>query len=163
MQTPGIVVFAVLMAMAAFLSCARQEPPLREQANAAEDLVMPREWFCPWCGRDASGRAWSPEARGTEGLEHKSPRYPGGLQFRTPREYPLHWGEGVAGRRTDPGPMTEADARLLLERWAADRQGFEVGSIENLEGSFVGEILSDNAVVGRVEVDKATGWFRQAD
>jgi hypothetical protein len=162
MRTAGIVL-SVLLAMAAVISCARQEPLLREQTNAGGALDLPREWFCPWCGSEASTRAWSPQAPRAGGLEFHSPRYPGGLQFRTPREYPMHWGEGIAGRRTDPGPMTEADARFLLERWAAGRHGLEVGSIENLEGSFIGEIRSDGAVVGRVEVDKATGWFRQAD
>ena len=151
----------VLCSLFSLLSCAGPHRGPAEIEPAADALALPTEWYCPWCGRESPPSPWSPSTPGTGQTEFRSPRHPGGLQFSVPREYPLHWGEGRAAPRHGPGPMTRADARQLLERWAADQPDMEVERVEDKGEVFEGTILRNGLPVGRVQVDKATGWFRQ--
>jgi hypothetical protein len=154
----------VLLFLPVAMSCAGPERELTTDPKPLEGpLAMPTGWYCPWCGREAPVSPWSPAPSGTGQMEHRSRRHTGGLQWNVPKEYPLHWTEGITTPQVGPGPMAVADARRLLEWWAADQPGMEVGEIEDRNELFEGTILKEGTPVGRVQVDKATGWFRQVE
>jgi hypothetical protein len=164
MTPPNTSLAVLLLSLWTVFSCSG---PLKGPAGGpgVSDgrLALPTEWYCPWCSRGASPGPWEPSPPGAGQTAHRSPRHPGGLEFRVPTDYPLHWSEGIAPRRVGPGPMTADDARRLLERWAADGPGMEVGRVDDGNEVFEGTILHDGTPVGRVQVDKATGWFRQVE
>jgi hypothetical protein len=153
----------VLLVLTAAFSCAGPERDLAADPEPSDQvLALPTQWYCPWCGREAPDSPWSPSPPGTGQMGLRSPRYLDGLQL-PPKEYPMHWSEGITTSRSGPGPMTRADARLLLSQWAADHPGMSVGKIEDKDDVFEGTILEQGKVAGRVQVDKATGWFRQVE
>jgi hypothetical protein len=162
-MTTHILSLAFVLLSLAAASCAGPERDLAAEAEPpGQVLALPTQWYCPWCGSEAPPSPWQSSPPGTGQMEHRSSRYLDGLQL-LPKEYPLHWSEGITTPRNGPGPMTRADARLLLKQWAADQPGMTVGRIEDRDEVFEGTILHHGTMVGRVQVDKATGWFRQGE
>jgi hypothetical protein len=158
-----ILAIALLILTAAFSCAGPERKPAAEPGPSDRVLALPTQWYCPWCSSESPDSPWSPSPPGTGQMVHRSPRYFDGMQFNVPREYPLHWSEGITAPRPGPGPMTRADARRLLSRWAADHPRMTVGKIEDKEEVFEGTILEQGKVAGRFQVDKATGWFRQVE
>jgi hypothetical protein len=65
------------------------------------------------------------------------------------------------GCRGPEGPMTKFDAQLALRNYVTRDPNVQLGSIRDKGDNFEADVIAkDRALVGRITVEKATGWIR---
>jgi hypothetical protein len=65
------------------------------------------------------------------------------------------------GYRESEGPMTKFDAHLALRNYVTRDPNLQLGSIRDKGDTFEADVIGkDKSLVGRVTVEKDTGWIR---
>ncbi len=98
------------------------------------------EWFCPWCGGPGPSKQTGMHMMRGAGQEGHG---------------------GYCHQRQLKQPLSEQEARRLIENYAAGNPNLKVGDITESDDLFVGNIVTrDGSLVEKLVINKQTGWMR---